>query len=187
MKRKTNLALDCHTIELLINEAKAMGCLGECFIRELLKSLLESLQKKGADVVPLLRTINDYLRTFHIRELQALETDGKAVSASAAPEATEDKGARVVPEVLRTPEAAALLNKAVAAGWLDERWQPTVSSTKAALLAMRLAGILKIENQWQVFGELWNRNSGTLRTSYNRGMEQKKAGDFLKQLKRVLK
>ena len=88
MKRKTNLALDCHTIELLINEAKAMGCLGECFIRELLKSLLESLQKKGADVAPLLRTINDYLGTVFHRELQALETGGKAVSASAAPEAT---------------------------------------------------------------------------------------------------
>ena len=95
--------------------------------------------------------------------------------------------ARAVPEVLRTPEASALLNKAVAAGWLNEQWQPMVSSTKAALLAMHLAVILKIENQWQVFGKLWNRNSGSLRTSYNKGMEQKKAGDFLKQLKSVLK
>ena len=95
--------------------------------------------------------------------------------------------ARVVPEVLRTPEASALLNKAVAAGWLNEQWQPMVSSTKAALLAMRLAEILKIENQWQVFGELWKRNSGTLRAFYNEGMYQKQAGDFLAKMRKALK
>ena len=73
MERKTNLALDCHTIELLINEAKAMGDVGEFCIRKFLKPVLEARQKEGADVAPLLRTINDYLRTFHIRELQALD------------------------------------------------------------------------------------------------------------------
>ena len=95
--------------------------------------------------------------------------------------------ARVVPEALRTPEASALLNKAVAAGWLDDRWQPMVSSTKAALLAMRLAEILKIENQWQVFGELWKRNSGTLRSKYNTGMEQNQTRAILGQMNKVLK
>ena len=46
MKQTTNLALDCHTIEYLINCAKAMGDLGELFIRKLLKPQ----QKRSASV-----------------------------------------------------------------------------------------------------------------------------------------
>lgn len=92
-----------------------------------------------------------------------------------------------LPAELRTAEARALLTKAVAAGWLDAAWQPTGSSTEAALLAMRLAELLDIKAVWKVFGQLWHRNSESLRAKYNLGMEQERSRDFLGQLRKVLR
>lgn len=92
-----------------------------------------------------------------------------------------------IPEVLRTEPAKVLLSKAVSEGWLDERWQPEVSSTEAALLAMRVAECLNIKTVWKVFGALWHRNSESLRAKYNMGMEQEKTREFMGQLHRVLK
>jgi hypothetical protein len=65
-----------------------------------------------------------------------------------------------LPDVLRTPEAEMLMAKAVAEGWLDERWQPKVSSTEAALLAMRIAECLDIKAVWKVF---WVSSGGFIR------------------------
>lgn len=92
-----------------------------------------------------------------------------------------------IPEALRTEEATTLLQKAVETGWLDEQWQPMVSSKEAALLAMFLAEKLQIANQWKVFGTLWNRNSETLRANYNEGMNQKQTMNFMERVKKSLK
>lgn len=92
-----------------------------------------------------------------------------------------------LPDVLRTPEAEMLMAKAVAEGWLDERWQPKVSSTEAALLAMRIAECLDIKAVWKVFGTLWHRKSSSLRAKYNLGMEQNKTREFLGRLGAVLR
>ena len=73
MKQITNQERDCQLIESCINRAKAMGCLGALFISDVIKPELEALQKDDPDVKTLLRTIDDYLRTVHIRELQALD------------------------------------------------------------------------------------------------------------------
>ncbi len=83
MKQTTNQALDRYTIESLINRAKTMGYLGESFLTNVIKPELEKLPKEDPDVKALLRTINDYLKTFYTQELQALETRAKAVSAAA--------------------------------------------------------------------------------------------------------
>jgi len=100
---------------------------------------------------------------------------------------TDEEVARVIPEALSSAEANRLLAKAVEAGWLDEHWQPTVSSTEAALLAMRMAESLGIKTVWKVFGALWHRNSASLRAKYNVAMEQEKSRAFLGELRKRLR
>ena len=107
--------------------------------------------------------------------------------ASTIAAANGEHAERVMPECLQTERAQGLLQKAQAAGWLDERWQPTLSATEAALLAMRLAECLEIRTVWKVFGQLWQRNSESLRAKYNVAMEQEKSLEFQGLLKRMLK
>ena len=92
-----------------------------------------------------------------------------------------------LPECLCTELAEALLAKAVKAGWMDRGWQPLVSSTEAALLAMYLSKQLNIEHVWKVFGSLWHRNKDTLRQKYNEALNQQKSLDFQTKMRNVLK
>ena len=45
---------------------------------------------------------------------------------------------------------------------------------------------LYIQNQWQVFATLWGTTPGTLRSAYNRAIEQQKTMLFIEKLKNVL-
>ena len=87
----------------------------------------------------------------------------------------------VLPEPLATPEAKALLEKARKAGWLDDKYQPTISRAQAALLANAIAEKLRINNKWKVFEELWNRHN--IRGDYNDALNQRKSLDFQNKLK----
>ena len=92
-----------------------------------------------------------------------------------------------LPEVLRTPQAEALHAKLRTAGILDANWQPTgLTNNLKGMLAMQLAQTLDINNQWKVFGELWGLKTGTLRSAYNKAMEQTKTLDFQDRLNEIL-
>ena len=52
-----------------------------------------------------------------------------------------------LPDVLRTPEAMALWQKAQQAGYVDARYQPLLSRTQAALLADAMAERLGIKEK----------------------------------------
>ena len=56
----------------------------------------------------------------------------------------------------------------------------------ARILAFELARRLDIQNQWQVFATLWGTTPGTLRSAYNRAIEQQKTMLFIEKLKNVL-
>lgn len=80
-----------------------------------------------------------------------------------------------------------LLRRLVQAGMLDEDWQPAdLSNAEKGILAWLLARRLKIENQWQTFSALWGMKTETLRTAYNRGMDQRRTGQFMERVKKVM-
>ena len=92
-----------------------------------------------------------------------------------------------IPDILCTLEAKTLHTKLQQAGMLDEWMQPIgLSNAEKGLLAFELAGRLNIQNQWQVFATLWGTTSGSLRSAYNRAIEQRKTMLFIEKLKNIL-
>ena len=72
---------------------------------------------------------------------------------------------------------------------LDQNLQPSAKLTWAqkAILAGQLALKAQINNKWTLFAKLWHTKSETLRSAYNRAMEQKNTQDFLGQINPLLK
>ena len=107
-------------------------------------------------------------------------------SAADSPQSDTDTTA-VLPDVLCTPQAEALLAKLCDAGMLDARWQPVgLTNTERGLLAKILSDELGIDTPWKVFGDCWQVNSGTLRTAYNQALNQRKSLNFQDRLKAVM-
>ena len=82
------------------------------------------------------------------------------------------------------------LQRYVDAGLLDNAWQPNhLTWSQAALLAKdaweNVPGGQSTCAIWQYFGQLWNVKPQTLRSYYNRAMNQKKTLQFLDTLKKV--
>ena len=94
------------------------------------------------------------------------------------------KGEGDLPEVLATEEAMALWEKARAAGYVDDNYQPLISRTQAALLADAMAERLGIREKWKTFETLWNRKN--IRSDYNLALRQHQSLDFQDELKRIL-
>ena len=94
----------------------------------------------------------------------------------------------VLPEVLTTPQAEALLDKLCAAGMVDGRWQPTgLKGEQRGLLANEVAVHLGISTPWVLFGHLWSEKPDTLRSYFNKGMGSKNGTAFLDRMKEVFK
>lgn len=109
----------------------------------------------------------------------------EVIAADAAEEDTDETA--VLPDVLCTPQAEALLAKLCDAGMLDAHWQPVgLTNTERGLLAKILSDELGIDTPWKVFGDCWQVNSGTLRTAYNQALNQRKSLNFQDRLKAVM-
>jgi len=92
-----------------------------------------------------------------------------------------------VPERLKTEEAEELMEDLVDAGMLTEDWQPDgLSGPERALVAKAVCDRLKVNEVWQLFGQLWGEKPETLRAYYNKAMEQKKSLKFQDWLKNIL-
>lgn len=96
----------------------------------------------------------------------------------------EDNGANVIPPQLDTPHAHELWEKAIAQGWVDEQWHPLISRPDAALLAGRMAEVLKIDG-WKAFEQMWNRRN--MRQDYLKGMGKQSISDFLDELRKTIR
>lgn len=111
-----------------------------------------------------------------------------------APQALEgDAGDMVVddahdvPGRLQTDEAETLMERLVDAGLLTDDWQPDgLSGTERALVAKAVCERLRINEVWQVFGQLWNEKPETLRSYLNKALEQKKSLAFQDRLKNII-
>ena len=94
---------------------------------------------------------------------------------------------REVPEQLKSEAAEALKEDLVDAGMLTADWQPIdLSGTERALVAKAVSERLKINEIWQVFGQLWGEKPETLRSYLNKALDQKKSLKFQDRLKEIL-
>ena len=92
-----------------------------------------------------------------------------------------------VPERLATETARATMVLLVDAGLLSADWQPVgLSGAERGLVARAVCERLRIEEVWQVFGLLWNEKPETLRSYFNKALEQKKSLEFQDRLKNIL-
>ena len=92
-----------------------------------------------------------------------------------------------VPERLATETARATMVLLVDAGLLSADWQPVgLSGAERGLVARAVCERLRIEEVWQVFGLLWNEKPETLRSYFNKALEQKKSLEFPERLKNIL-
>ena len=67
--------------------------------------------------------------------------------------------------------------------FIDDNYQPTISRTKAALLAYVIAKRLGIQDKWKVFEKLWMRNN--MRNDYNDALYQQQTLKFQEKLKTI--
>lgn len=92
-----------------------------------------------------------------------------------------------IPEKLKTEEAEELMEDLVDAGLLDDNWQPkNLSGSERGLLAREISKQLDINDVWQVFGNLWNEKSETLRSYLNKALDQKKSLEFQDKIKNII-
>ena len=89
----------------------------------------------------------------------------------------------VLPAPLATTEAMILWQKAMAAGWVDNHYQPKLSLTKSAILASEMAIRLDIKDRWKYFEILWNRKN--MRSDYNTAYSQKQILVFQDEIRTV--
>lgn len=112
---------------------------------------------------------------------------GRPEPESAPVPEAEPHGNGVVPEPFRTDEAGRVLDCLCSAGILNGSWQPVgLTNAEKGVLASLLADRLGISSLWQTFGGLWRMKPETLRSAYNKGMDQKGMAEFMERVKRVL-
>ena len=83
---------------------------------------------------------------------------------------------RMVPRELKSQRAEGLMDSLIDARMLDEDWQPKgLSGTQRALVARAVSNKLGIYDVWKVFGRLWNMKPETLRSLFNKALDQKQS------------
>ena len=154
--------------------------------KEDLQAALEAISKSGIQVAgDLVLEKNVEYEVANVEEggIGIQINNGNSAKASSTPEVAGG----VVPERLKTEEAEELMNKLVDAGMLTEKWQANgLSCSERALLAKNVCDKLKINDVWQVFGMLWNERPETLRSYFNKALDQKKSLKYQDKLKNVL-
>lgn len=154
--------------------------------KENLQAALEAISKSGIQVAgDLVLEKNVEYEVANVEEggIGIQINNGNSAKASSTPEVAGG----VVPERLKTEEAEEQMNKLVDAGMLTEEWQANgLSCSERALLAKNVCDKLKINDVWQVFGMLWNERPETLRSYFNKALDQKKSLKYQDKLKNVL-
>lgn len=154
--------------------------------KEDLQAALEAISKSGIQVTgDLVLEKNVEYEVANVEEggIGIQINNGNSAKASSTPEVAGG----VVSERLNTEEAEELMNKLVDAGMLTEEWQANgLSCSERALLAKNVCDKLEINDVWQVFGMLWNERPETLRSYFNKALNQKKSLKYQDKLKKIL-
>lgn len=96
-------------------------------------------------------------------------------------------GGKEMPEQLTTDNAKKVMKKLVDASILTEDWQPIrLSGSERGMVARVVCERLEINEVWQVFGLLWGENPETLRSYFNKALNQKKSLKLQDKLKNIL-
>lgn len=120
-------------------------------------------------------------------EIGNVETSGIGIQINNGIQKSTEKVNTVIPIRLKTSEASMLMAKLVDAGLLDDNWQPVgLSGTECALVAKAVSERLEINELWQVFGQLWEENPETLRSYFNKALNQQKSLKFQDRLRNIL-
>ena len=143
----------------------------------LLALIRESLTSNGQ---PTIISINVHATGQYIAHVDHYYQRGNFVDAEEVKEPD-------IPDVLKTEQARQILDKLTKAGMLTEDWQPVdLSKPEQALLAKMISDRLDISDVWQVFGALWRVRAETLRTYFNRALDQRRSLDFQEKVKNIL-
>jgi len=143
----------------------------------LLALIRESLTSNGQ---PTIISINVHATGQYIAHVDQYYQQGNFVEAEEVKETD-------IPDVLKTEPARQILDKLMKAGMLTEDWQPVdLSKPEQALLAKMISDRLDISDVWQVFGALWHVRTETLRTYFNRALDQRRSLDFQEKVKNIL-
>jgi hypothetical protein len=131
------------------------------------------------------KVIGDVIESGGVKNVTNNYYDGRQPESEG--EDMQLKAETEVPERLKTEEAEELMEDLVDAGMLTEDWQPDgLSGPERALVAKAVCDRLKVNEVWQLFGQLWGEKPETLRAYYNKAMEQKKSLKFQDRLKNIL-
>ena len=114
---------------------------------------------------------------------QVFNTDKSDISAKDHSATIESPEPPELPAPLATPEAMVLWQKAQQAGYVNERFQPSLSRTLSAILAFEIAKRLVIKDKWKIFEMLWNRRN--MYRDYYTSLNQNQSLEFREKLKAV--
>ena len=114
---------------------------------------------------------------------QVFNTDKSDISAKDHSATIESPEPPELPAPLATPEAMVLWQKAQQAGYVNERFQPSLSRTLSAILAFEIAKRLVIKDKWKTFETLWDRR--TMYRDYYTSLNQNQSLEFREKLKAV--
>lgn len=120
-------------------------------------------------------------------EIGNVEAGGIGIQIINGKQKLPEKVNTIIPEKLKTADSDLLMAKLVDAGLLDDNWQPVgLSGTECALVAKAVSERLEINELWQVFGQLWEENPETLRSYFNKALNQQKSLKFQDRLRNIL-
>lgn len=140
--------------------------------KKTLSDLFEAMGKTGAQF-QIGQVIGSQTNTYHY-----YGEKGGGVSSA---------GSAQVPEPLQSEDAKEWMEELVDAGLLDGQWQPkNLSGSERGLVAKAVCELLNINDVWMVFGQLWNEKPETLRSYFNKAMNQTKSLEFQDKLKKIL-
>lgn len=159
---------------------KSEGALGDLLPAVILKKLNELLEQLHRTDLPNHRGI---VLNIYEKGSQHIDTQIN-ISDKVSEKAKETKIVDLVlPSQLSTDQAMTLWKKVQDAGYVDINYQPLISRTQAALLAVAMAERLGIKEKWKVFEALWNRKY--MYKDYYRAMEQHQSLVFQDKLKQL--
>ena len=155
-------------------------------LTDLLNRLLEQLHHSdGQNLVSHITVIKVEKGAQYVNNVgsQVFNTDKSDVSAKEHSPTIESPEPPELPAPLATPEAMALWQKAQQAGYVNERFQPSLSRTLSAILAFEMAKRLSIKDKWKTFETLWNRRN--MYRDYYTSLNQNQSLEFREKLKAV--
>ena len=115
------------------------------------------------------------------------EAQGVSESRAQGVSQHEAQAAQDVPDIFTTSESMALMQKLIEHRFIDEALQPiALSWAERSILVDELSARLHISDKWQAFGALWHLKPQSLRSAYNKAMEQKKTSLFFDRIREAI-